>query len=90
MPMTVEEAKRKAQEMKAKAEAKKAAKAAEAAGAGATAAAVAAPPVDEKFLLGSHSLVLIDWDDTLFPTSAWKDRVQEGAAHPPRASKIQA
>ena len=81
MPMTIEEAKRKAQEMKAKAEAKKAARAAAAAE-----APPAVDPKDELFLLGDHSLVLIDWDDTLFPTSAWKDRMQENAAHPLRAS----
>ena len=83
MPMTVAEARAKAEEMKAKAAAKRAAR--EAASAGAP------PPVDpdqDKFLLGEHNLILIDWDDTLFPTSAWKDRIQEGSAHPPRASKI--
>jgi hypothetical protein len=70
--------------MKAKAAAKKAAK---------EAAASGAAPVDsthEKFILGEHNLILIDWDDTLFPTSAWKERIQENAAHPPRASKVQA
>lgn len=84
--MTVEEAKAKAAEMKAAAAAKRAAKEA-------AAAAGAAPPPptnanSEAFLLGDRNLILIDWDDTLFPTSAWKDRIQEGAAHPPRASKI--
>ena len=78
------EMKAKAEEMKAKAAAKKAASA------GGGAIAPAAPAVEAKFLLGEQNLVLIDWDDTLFPTSAWKDRIQEGAAQPPRASKIQA
>ena len=85
--MSMEEAKRRAAEMKAAAAAKKAAKAA------ATAGGAAAPPteaVDELFLAGEHNLVLIDWDDTLFPTSAWKDRIKEGAAHPPRPSKVAA
>mmetsp|Transcript_22817 Transcript_22817/g.37810 ORF Transcript_22817/g.37810 Transcript_22817/m.37810 type:complete len:400 (+) Transcript_22817:50-1249(+) len=82
----IQGAKRKAEEMKAKALAKRAAW---------EAAQAAAPPrttdpQDEKFLLGEHNLVLIDWDDTLFPTSDWKNRIQESAARPPRADKIQA
>lgn len=91
MPLTheekIKEARRKAEEMKAKAAAKRAAKAA---------CATSAPPCeasnqqDEAFVLGDHNLILIDWDDTLFPTSAWKDRIQEGHAQPPRASKVQA
>ena len=81
----VAEAKRKAEEMKAKAAAKRAAKEA---GAAATPAPV--DTQDEIFVAGDHNLILIDWDDTLFPTSAWKDRIHEGAAQPPRASKIQA
>ena len=76
-------AKRKAAEMKAAAEARRAAR--EAAGGGGAEASAA----DERFSLGEENLTLIDWDDTMFPTSAWKGRVQEGAAHPPRASKIQ-
>ena len=85
MEQKLAEAKRKAEEMNAKVAAKKAAK--EAAGTAPLPPAVAA---DEKFLLGDHTLILIDWDDTLFPTSAWKDRIKDGAAHPPRASKIKA
>ena len=87
--MTIAEAKAKAAEMKANAAAKRAKKEAEAAAE--VAAGTAPPPTassNEAFLLGDHNLILIDWDDTLFPTSAWKDRIQEGAAHPPRASKI--
>jgi len=88
MPMTVEEAKAKAAEMKAAAAAKRAAK--EALAAGAAPPPPAVDPNDDAFVLGEHSLVLIDWDDTLFPTSAWKDRIADGAAHPPRAKKIAA
>ena len=83
----VQDAKRRAEEMKAKLAAKRAAK--EASGA----AAPPEPTVDpkeEKFSLGEHNLVLIDWDDTLFPTSSWKDRVHDGATHPPRPAKVQA
>ena len=88
--MTIEEARKKAEEMKAKAAAKRAAKEAAAAQEGA-AAAPAKPHADnEKFVLGDHNLILIDWDDTLFPTSAWKDRIKEGSTHPPRPSKVQA
>ena len=84
----IRDAKRRAEEMKAKAAAKRAAKEAAAGGASAPPPPVAA--ADERFTLGEHSLILIDWDDTLFPTSAWKDRIQEGAAHPPRPAKIHA
>ena len=89
MPLTheekIKEARKKAEEMKAKAAAKRAAKAAAAA---AAPPGEASAPQDEAFLLGEHNLILIDWDDTLFPTSAWKDRIQEGHAQPPRASKV--
>jgi len=83
----VAEAKRKAAEMKAKAAAKKAAKAEAAA---AAPPPPAEPPADDLFLLGDHNVILVDWDDTLFPTSAWKDRIREGSTQPPRASKVQA
>ena len=33
-------------------------------------------------------MVLVDWDDTLFPTSAWKNRLDGEAAHPLRESKV--
>ena len=83
MPLSLQQKKdaaKRAQEMKDKAAAKR--KAREDAG-GASVAAHA----DEKFILGEHNLILIDWDDTLFPTTAWRDRMKE---NPPRASKIQA
>jgi hypothetical protein len=60
----VAEAKRKAAEMKAKAAAKKAAKAEAAA---AAPPPPAEPPADDLFLLGDHNVILVDWDDTLFP-----------------------
>lgn len=84
----VAEAKRKGAEMMAKAKAKREAKAAEkeAAGAG----AVEAPSANELFLAGEHNLILIDWDDTLFPTSVWKNRIAPDAAQPLRASKVAA
>ena len=78
----VEAAKRKAQEMKAAAAAKRAAK--EAAGV----TPVAADTGAEKFFAGDHNVVLIDWDDTLFPTSAWKARIDPDAVHPLRESKV--
>ena len=77
-------AKRKAEEMKAKAAAKRAAK--EAAGA----AAASTPAVDELFIPGEHNLILVDWDDTLFPTSAWKKRVQPDTTQPLNPSKVAA
>jgi len=79
-------ARRKAQEMKAAAAEKRAAQEkrklheAENGGGG------DADPSD-VLVPGEHSLTLIDWDDTLFPTSDWKDRIEEGATHPPRASE---
>jgi hypothetical protein len=83
--MTVAEAKAKAAEMKAAAAAKRAKKEATAAG---QSLPLAVDASEAAFLLGDQSLVLIDWDDTLFPTSAWKDRIADGSNHPPRASKI--
>ena len=60
-------AKRKAEEMKAKAAAKRAAKeAADAAGASGGTAEVDSK--EERFVAGEHNLILVDWDDTLFPT----------------------
>jgi hypothetical protein len=77
-------AKRKAEEMKRAAAERRAAR--EAAGAG----PAATPAQDELFALGEENLTLIDWDDTMFPTSAWKNRVKEDASHPPSAGKVQA
>ena len=84
-------AKRKAEEMKAKAAAKRAAKeAADAAGAsGGTAEADGTvDSKDERFVPGEHNLILVDWDDTLFPTSSWKKRLEPDAAQPLRESKV--
>ena len=78
-------AKRKAEEMKARALAKRAAKEA-----GGAAAASPADLRDEIFIPGEHNLVLVDWDDTLFPTSAWKARIAADAEHPLRESKVRA
>ena len=83
MPMTIAEARAKAEEMKAKAAAKRAAK--EAAAASGAAPPVAVDSGADAFLIGEHNLILIDWDDTLFPTSAWKHRLEDGSL---RASKI--
>ena len=86
-------AKRKAEEMKAAAAAKRAAKeAADAAAAagGGGAAAADTEAKDELFVPGEHSLILVDWDDTLFPTSSWKRRIEPGSAHPLRESKVAA
>ena len=81
----IEAAKRKAQEMKAAAAAKRAAKEAQVAAAGAP------PPAQTSaalFDVGERNVVLVDWDDTLFPTSAWKNRLDGDAAHPLRESKV--
>ena len=53
-------------------------------------ASSAAAPVepDAIFLPGEHSVILIDWDDTLFPTSVWKGRIGPDAERPLRASKV--
>ena len=81
----IEAAKRKAQEMKAAAAAKRAAKeAAAASGGDAPPAADAQPGDEDRFIMGAHNLILVDWDDTLFPTSAWKARVEPDAAQPLR------
>ena len=40
------------------------------------------------FDVGERNVVLVDWDDTLFPTSAWKNRLDGDAAHPLRESKV--
>ena len=80
-------ARRKAEEMKAAAAAKRLAHAKRRQEGD---AAAADDSKHEIFVPGEHSVVLIDWDDTLFPTSAWKDRVHEGAAHPLRQSKVAA
>jgi len=80
-------AKRKAEEMKAKAAAKRAAKeAADAAGASRGTAEVDSK--EERFVAGEHNLILVDWDDTLFPTSSWKKRLEPDAAQPLRESKV--
>ena len=80
-------AKRKAEEMKAKAAAKRAAKeAADAAGASGSNAEVDSR--EERFVAGEHNLILVDWDDTLFPTSSWKKRLEPDAAQPLRESKV--
>lgn len=80
-------AKRKAEEMKAKAAAKRAAKeAADAAGTSGGTAEVDSK--DERFVAGEHNLILVDWDDTLFPTSSWKKRLEPDAAQPLRESKV--
>lgn len=79
-------ARRKAEEMKAAAAAKRLAHAKRRQEG--DAAAIADDSKHEIFVPGEHSVVLIDWDDTLFPTSAWKDRVREGAS-PPSERKVQ-
>ena len=87
----IEAAKRKAQEMKAAAAAKRAAKEAAVASCGGAPPAAEAQPGDEdRFIMGTHNLILVDWDDTLFPTSAWKARVEPDAAQPLRESKVRA
>ena len=79
-------AKRKAEEMKAKAAAKRAAK--EAKDAAGTSTTPEVDSKDERFIQGQHNLILVDWDDTLFPTSCWKKRLEPDAAHPLRESKV--
>lgn len=91
-------AKRKAAEMKAAAEAKKAAREQQereqGGGASSTATAESAAAADSsaafRFQPGEHTLILIDWDDTLFPTSAWKDRVHDGATDQLSSRKVEA
>ena len=89
-------AKRKATEMKAAAEAKKAAREQQEMeqGGGASAAATETMATDStaafRFQPGEHTLILIDWDDTLFPTSAWKDRVHDGATDQLKKHKVEA
>jgi len=78
-------ARRKAEEMKAAAAAKRLAHAKRRQEGD---AAAADDSKHEIFVPGEHSVVLIDWDDTLFPTSAWKNRVREGAS-PPSERKVQ-
>ena len=80
-------AKRKGEEMKAKAAAKRAAKEASDA-AGASGATAEVDSKDERFIPGEHNLILVDWDDTLFPTSSWKKRLEPDAAQPLRESKV--
>ena len=46
------------------------------------------PSSDDEYAGPSQVLLFLDWDDTLFPTSAWKERIKEGSQHPPRASQV--
>jgi hypothetical protein len=89
MEEKIKEAKRKAEEMKAKMLAKKAAKE-EAAASGQVSKPVVHDTSNDNFIPGEHNVILIDWDDTLFPTSAWKGRIGDGVEHPLRASKVEA
>ena len=79
-------AKRKAEEMKVKAAAKRAAK--EASDAAGASTAMEADIKDERFIPGEHNLILVDWDDTLFPTSSWKKRLDPDGTQPLRESKV--
>jgi len=80
-------AKRKLAEMKAAAEAKRAAKAA----AGVVPAPAAANRTDDEvFILGDHRVILVDWDDTMFPTSEWGRRCDPNSTRPLRSSKVAA
>ena len=86
-------AKQKAAEMKAAAEAKKRAREQAQQEQGAS-TAPAEEAVDAtaafRFQPGEHTLILVDWDDTLFPTSAWKDRVHDGATDQLKKHKVEA